>query len=52
MWEDQAIRARRDIATLAASGLGVSELHAATIRVISQQVGTELACCATIDPEP
>ena len=51
MWEDRAIRARRDIATLAASGLGVSELHAATIRVISRQVGTELACWATIDPE-
>ena len=51
MWEDRAIRARRDIATLAASGLGVSELHAATIRVISHQVGTELACWATIDPE-
>ena len=51
MWEDRALRARRDIATLAASGLGVSELHAATIRVISHQVGTELACWATIDPE-
>jgi DNA-binding CsgD family transcriptional regulator len=51
VWEDRAIRARRDIATLAASGLGVSELHAATIRVISRQVGTELACWATIDPE-
>ena len=29
MWEERAHRARRDIAALAASGLGVSELHAA-----------------------
>ena len=31
VWEERADRARRDIAALAASGLGVSELHAAAI---------------------
>ena len=51
MWEDRTHRARRDIAALAASGMGVSELHAAAIDVIARHVGTELTCWATIDPE-
>ena len=51
MWEDRAHRARRDIAALAASGLGVSELHAAAIDVVSRQVSTDLTCWATLDPE-
>ena len=51
MWEDRAHRARRDIAALAASGLGVSELHAAAIAVIERQVSTDLTCWATLDPE-
>lgn len=36
---------------LAAAGLGVSELHAAAIRVIGGVVSTELTCWAAIDPE-
>ena len=51
MWEERAYRARRDIAALAASGLGVSELHAAAIPLIEDTVGTDLSCWATIDPE-
>ncbi|MFU8947956.1 helix-turn-helix transcriptional regulator [Mycetocola zhadangensis] len=51
MWEERAYSARRDIAELAASGLGVSELHAAAIRVIGRDVATELTCWATLDPE-
>ncbi|MDM8083771.1 helix-turn-helix transcriptional regulator [Cellulomonas cellasea] len=51
MWHERAHRARRDIAALAAAGLGVSDLHAAAIRVIADDVGTDLACWATIDPE-
>ena len=51
MWEERAYRARRDIAALATSGLGVSELHAAAIRVIDARVGTDLTCWVTIDPE-
>ena len=51
MWEHRAERARRDIAALAATGLGVSELHAAAIAVVDRQVSTELTCWATIDPE-
>jgi DNA-binding CsgD family transcriptional regulator len=47
----RAHRARREIAALAATGLGVSELHSAAIGVIDNQVKTELACWATIDPE-
>ena len=51
MWDERAYRARRDIAALAASGLGVSDLHTAAIRLIKDTVGTDLACWATIDPE-
>lgn len=51
MWEERAYRARRDIAALAASGLGVSDLHAAAIQRISHDVSTDLTCWATIDPE-
>jgi hypothetical protein len=51
VWEERAHRARRDIAALAAAGLGVSELHAAAIRVIGDEVSAELTCWAAIDPE-
>lgn len=51
MWEERARRARRDIAALAAAGLGVSELHAAAIRVIGDEISAELTCWAAIDPE-
>ncbi len=51
MWEERAHRARRDIAALAAAGLSVSELHAAVIRVIGNEVSAELTCWAAIDPE-
>jgi DNA-binding CsgD family transcriptional regulator len=51
VWEERAYRARRDIAALAASGLGVSDLHIEAIRLIAGTVGTELTCFATIDPE-
>jgi DNA-binding CsgD family transcriptional regulator len=51
VWEERAYGARREIAALAASGLGVSDLHAAAIRLIEDKVGTDLTCWATIDPE-
>jgi hypothetical protein len=51
VWEERGYRARRDIAALAASGLGVSDLHTEAIRLIAGTVGTELMCLATIDPE-
>ena len=51
MWDERAYRARRDITALAAGGLGVSDLHAAAIRLIEAKVGTDLSCWATIDPE-
>ena len=51
MWEERAYRACRDIAALAASGLGVSELHTEAIRMIEDKIGTDLTCWATIDPE-
>ena len=51
VWEQRAHRARRDIAALAAAGLGVSELHAAAIRVVGDVASTELTCWAAIDPE-
>jgi len=51
MWEGQARTARRDIAALAVSGLGVAELHKAAIDVVDQVVTSELTCWATIDPD-
>jgi len=51
VWEERADRARRDIAALAAEGLGVSDLHTAAIAVINARVSTDLTCWATIDPE-
>jgi DNA-binding CsgD family transcriptional regulator len=50
MWEGRARAARRDIAALATSGLGVVDLHAAAIEVVEQVVGSELTCWAGIDP--
>jgi DNA-binding CsgD family transcriptional regulator len=51
MWQERAYRARRDIAAMAAAGLGVGELHAAAIRVIGNAVSADLTCWASIDPE-
>jgi DNA-binding CsgD family transcriptional regulator len=51
MWEERAYRARRDLAAMAAAGLGVSELHTAAIHVIGDTVGADLTCWAAIDPE-
>ncbi|WP_371400784.1 LuxR C-terminal-related transcriptional regulator [Kribbella sp. NBC_00662] len=50
MWEGRARTARRDIAALATSGMGVAELHAAAIEVVEQVVGSELTCWAGLDP--
>ena len=51
MWEERAYRVRRDVAALAASGLGVSDLHAAAIELMGHDVKAELTCWAAIDPE-
>ena len=51
MWDERAYRARREIVALAASGLGVSDLHTAAMGLIEDTVRTDLACWATIDPE-
>ncbi len=51
MWDERAHRARREIVALAASGLGVSDLHTAAMGLIEDTVRTDLACWATIDPE-
>ena len=50
MWEGQARAARRDIAALATSGMGVIDLHAAAIEVVERVVGSELTCWAGLDP--
>jgi DNA-binding CsgD family transcriptional regulator len=51
MWEGLARTARRDIAALATSGLGVAELHAAAIEVVERVVPADLTCWAAIDPD-
>ena len=51
MWEERAHRTRRDIAALAAAGVGVAELYAEAIRVVGAAVGTDLTCWMAMDPE-
>jgi DNA-binding CsgD family transcriptional regulator len=51
MWEGRARSARRDIAALASSGLGVAELHTAAIEVVTQVVASDLTCWASLDPD-
>ncbi|MET4638819.1 helix-turn-helix transcriptional regulator [Mycetocola sp. 2940] len=51
MWEERADHARRDIAALAASGVGLGDLHTEAIRRIDKDVRAELTCWATLDPE-
>ncbi|MGH1562384.1 helix-turn-helix transcriptional regulator [Mumia sp. DW29H23] len=50
MWEHRADRARREIASLATTGIGAGELHAAALATVEAQVPTELTCWATLDP--
>ncbi|MFF0346008.1 LuxR C-terminal-related transcriptional regulator [Kribbella sp. NPDC004875] len=50
MWEGRALTARRDIAALATSGMGVAALHSAAIEVVERVIGSELTCWAGIDP--
>jgi DNA-binding CsgD family transcriptional regulator len=51
MWEGRALGARREIAALATAGLGVAELHAATIELVGRVVPSELTCWASLDPD-
>ncbi|MDT7711613.1 MAG: hypothetical protein QOG46_302 [Pseudonocardiales bacterium] len=51
MWENRAYRTRQEIAALASEGLSVSELHAAAIPLIGNEISTDLTCWAAIDPE-
>lgn len=50
MLESRAHGVRRELAALAASGLGVAELHAAAIGLVGRYVGAELTCWAMLDP--
>lgn len=51
MWEERAHKARRDISAMAASGLGLADLHARALRLIGETVRADLTCWASIDPE-
>ncbi|MBV1780842.1 LuxR C-terminal-related transcriptional regulator [Paeniglutamicibacter sp. ABSL32-1] len=51
MWEGRAQYAGREIAALAATGMGVGELHAAVIELVGAVVDVELTCWASMDPE-
>jgi DNA-binding CsgD family transcriptional regulator len=51
MWEERAERARREIAALAATGLGPADLHASALAVVQRQVPFEQGCWAGVDPD-
>ncbi|WP_043429285.1 helix-turn-helix transcriptional regulator [Arthrobacter sp. FB24] len=50
MWADRAERARQEIAAMAATGMGVAELHAAALAVVHETVPFQQACWAGVDP--
>lgn len=50
MWEERALRVRGAVADLAATGVGVGEVHAAAIALVDHHVTSELACWAALDP--
>lgn len=51
MWELRADRTRRDIAAMAAEGLGVAQLHATSLQLVGEEVGADLTCWGSLDPE-
>jgi DNA-binding CsgD family transcriptional regulator len=51
MWEERARRTRREVASLAASGLGVRALYPRAIEAVQAVVPTDLTCWAVLDPE-
>lgn len=51
MWEERAHRTRREVAALAAAGLGVHELFTRAIGTVQVVVPAELTCWAVLDPE-
>lgn len=51
MWEERAERARRDIAALAAGGMGLGELYTSALAVVQREVPFEQGCWAAVDPE-
>lgn len=50
MLASRALGVRRDVAALAAAGLGVAELHAAALELVGRHVGADLTCWAMLDP--
>lgn len=50
MWQSRAEGARREIAALATSGLGVADLHATALGVVQRAVPFDQACWAGVDP--
>jgi DNA-binding CsgD family transcriptional regulator len=51
VWQERADRVRRDVAALAATGMGVADLYAAAIRRIGDEVRADVTCWFAIDPE-
>lgn len=51
VWEGVADSVRRDVAALARSGLGVTQLHAAAIALVERVVPCDLTCWASLDPD-
>jgi DNA-binding CsgD family transcriptional regulator len=51
VWQERADRVQRDVAALAATGMGVADLYAAAMRRIGEVVSADLTCWFAIDPE-
>lgn len=50
VWTGRTEAARREIAALATSGVGVGELHTAALAVVARLVPFDQACWAVLDP--
>lgn len=51
MWEERARSTRREVAALAASGIGVQALFTQAIEAVQRVVPSEVTCWAVLDPE-
>ncbi|WP_418607785.1 LuxR family transcriptional regulator [Georgenia sp. SUBG003] len=51
VWQERADRLRREIAALAVTGAGLSDVHARAIALVHREVASDLACWVTMDPQ-
>jgi len=51
VWQERADRLGREIAALAVTGASLADVHARAIALVDREVGSDLACWVTMDPQ-